>query len=85
MAVVVVVDYSPKTVGAYRIRPDVGEYEMMAANNASSFNGHPRCYEGVCDTPLHFYHLFVGDSFMAVVAVDYSPKTVGAQGHTPSS
>ena len=35
MAVVVVVDYSPKTVGAYRIRPDVGEYEMMVANNAS--------------------------------------------------
>ena len=41
--------------------------------------------EGVCDTPLHIYHLFVGDSFMAVVAVDYSPKTVRAQGHTPSS
>ena len=41
--------------------------------------------EGVCDTPLHFYHLFVGDSFMAVVAVDYSPTTVRAQGHTPSS
>ena len=41
--------------------------------------------EGVCDTPLHFYHLFVGDSFMAVVAVDYSPKAVGAQGHTSSS
>ena len=39
--------------------------------------------EGVCDTPLHIYHLFVGDSFMAVVAVDYSPVTVGAQGHTP--
>ena len=58
---------------------------MMAANNASSFNGHPRCYEGVCDTPLHIYHLFVGDSFMAVVAVDYSPTTVRAQGHTPSS
>ena len=35
MAVVVVVDYSPTTVGAYRIRPDVGEYEMMAVNNAS--------------------------------------------------
>ena len=40
--------------------------------------------EGVCDTPLQFYHLFVGDSFMAVVAVDYSPKTVGAYRIRPS-
>ena len=32
---VVVVDYSPTTVGAYRIRPDVGGNEMMAVNNAS--------------------------------------------------
>ena len=44
---VMIVDYSPKTVGAYRIRPDVGEHEMMAANKISSFNGHPRCCEGV--------------------------------------
>ena len=44
---VIVVDYSPATVGAYRIRPDVGEHEMMAANKISSFNGHPRCREGV--------------------------------------
>ena len=33
--VVVVVDYSPTTVGAYRIRPDVGGNEMMTVNNAS--------------------------------------------------
>ena len=32
---VIVVDYSPATVGAYRIRPDVGGNEMMAVNNAS--------------------------------------------------
>ena len=40
--VVVVVDYSPTTVGAYRIRPDVGGNEMMAANKTPSFNGHVR-------------------------------------------
>ena len=39
---VMVVDYSPKTVGAYRIRPDVSEREMIAANKTPSFNGHPR-------------------------------------------
>ena len=37
---IIVVDYSPKTVGAYRIRPDVGEYEMIALNNSPSINGH---------------------------------------------
>ena len=25
--------------------------------------------EGVCDTPLHFYHLYVGDSLVAVVVI----------------
>ena len=44
---VMVVDYSPKTVGAYRIRPDVGGNEMMAINKISSFNGLPRRREGV--------------------------------------
>ena len=44
---VMVVDYSPKTVGAYRIRPDVSEHEMIAMNKISSFNGHPRCRESV--------------------------------------
>ena len=39
---IIVVDYSPKTVGAYRIRPDVSEREMIAANKTPSFNGHPR-------------------------------------------
>ena len=42
---IIVVDYSPKTVGAYRIRPDVSENEMMAVNKTPSFNGHPR-YRG---------------------------------------
>ena len=44
---IIVVDYSPKTVGAYRIRPDVSEHEMIAMNKISSFNGHPRCRESV--------------------------------------
>ena len=35
--------------------------------------------EGVCDTPLHIYHLFVGDSFFVnIVLFCFSPKTVGA-------
>ena len=42
---IIVVDYSPKTVGAYRIRPDVSEHEMIAPNKIPSFNGHPRCRE----------------------------------------
>ena len=42
-----VVDYSPKTVGAYRIRPDMGGNEMIAANKTSSFNGRIRRCEGV--------------------------------------
>ena len=82
---VMVVDYSPKTVGAYRIRPDVGEYEMIAANNASLFNGHPRRCEGVCDTPLHIYHLFVCDSFfVGVVPLCFSLAIVGAYHIRPS-
>ena len=36
-----------KTVGAYRIRPDVREHEMMAMNKILLFNVHPRCREGV--------------------------------------
>ena len=44
---IIVVDYSPKTVGAYRIRPDVGGNEMIAANKTSSFNGRIRRCEGV--------------------------------------
>ena len=32
--------FSQATVGAYRIRPDVGEYEMIALNNSPSINGH---------------------------------------------
>ena len=25
--------------------------------------------EGVCDTPLHIYHLFVGDSFIVSIVL----------------
>ena len=76
---VMLVVYSPKTVGAYRIRPDVSGNEMFAANNIPSFNEHPRCREGVCDTPLHIYHLFVGDSFIvSIILFCFSPATVRA-------
>ena len=37
MEAVVVVDYLSVTVGAYRIRPDVGERGMTAASNPSLF------------------------------------------------
>ena len=59
---------SPKTVGAYRIRPDVGEKGKTAASNPSFFRESSHFFgvfayvEGVCDTPLHIYYLFVGDA-----------------------
>ena len=62
--------FSPPTVGAYRIRPEVSELGMTAASILSFFCEHfPSlgmftAMEGVCDTPLHFYYLFVGDSVM---------------------
>ena len=62
--------FSPLTVGAYRIRPEVSELGMTAASILSFFCEHfPSlgmftAMEGVCDTPLHFYYLFVGDSVM---------------------
>ena len=65
--------FSPLTVGAYRIRPDVSEREMMAASILSFFREHfPSLgvfayLEGVCDTPLHIYYLFVGGCLMAGV------------------
>ena len=54
--------FSPPTVGAYRIRPDVGELGMMAVSILSFFREHFPLLgvfahvEGVCDTPLHFYY-----------------------------
>ena len=59
------VSISPKTVGAYRIRPDVGEKGMTAASILSFFREHspsPGVFghvEGVCDTPLHIYHFLL--------------------------
>ena len=71
--------FSLATVGAYRIRPDVSEDEMVAVNKASLFNGRVRRFEGVCDTPLQFYRLFVRDSFfVGVVPFCFSLATVGA-------
>ena len=37
------VSFSPPTVGAYRIRPDVGEREMMAASIPLFFREHFLC------------------------------------------
>ena len=59
---VICISFSPPTVGAYRIRPDVSEQEMTAASILSFFREHfPSlgmfaAVEGVCDTPLHFYY-----------------------------
>ena len=60
------ISFSPPIVGAYRIRPDVGEQEMMVASIPTQFResfpslGVFAAVEGVCDTPLHIYYLFVG-------------------------
>ena len=48
-------------VGAYRIRPDVGENETMATNMSPSTNVLFRRREGVCDTPLHLFGHFTDD------------------------
>ena len=67
--------FSPLTVGAYRIRPEVSELGMTAASILSFFCEHfPSLgvfayVEGVCDTPLHIYYLFVGDSVMGGVGL----------------
>ena len=51
----------------------------MAVNKTSSFNGRVRRCEGVCDTPLHIYRLFVRYSFfVGVVPFCFSLATVGA-------
>ena len=58
-------------MGAYCIRSDVSERGMMVASILSLFREHfPSlgmfaAMEGVCDTPLHIYHWFVGDALMA--------------------
>ena len=57
--------HSPKFnrtgVGAYRIRPHVGENETMATNMSPSTNVLFRRREGVCDTPLHLFGHFTDD------------------------
>ena len=64
------VSFSPKTVGAYRIRPDVGEKGKMAASNPSFFRESPHCltcspmWRAYALAPLHNYHLFVGGVVM---------------------
>ena len=58
---------------------------MIAANKTSLFNGRVRRREGVCDTPLHIYRLFVRDSlFVGVVPFCFSLATVGAYRIRPS-
>ena len=62
-------------MGAYRIRPEVSERGMMAASIPSFFReyfpppGMFAAVEGVCDTPLHIYYLFVGDAVMGSVGL----------------
>ena len=58
---------------------------MIAANKTSLFNGRVRRREGVCDTPLHIYRLFVGNLFfVGVVPFCFSLATVGAYCIRPS-
>ena len=82
--------FSPPTVGAYRIRPDVGEWEMMAASILSFFREHfPSLgvfayVEGVCDTPLHFYYWLVGDAVMdGIVSCKFFAANCRGVSHTP--
>ena len=82
--------FSPPIVGAYRIRPDVGEQEMTAASIPSLFREHfPSLgmfayVEGVCDTPLHIYYLFVGDAVMAgVISCKFFAANCRGVSHTP--
>ena len=71
--------FSPTIVGCIAYALHVSEHEMMVANKTSSFNGRVRRCEGVCDTPLHIYHLFVRDSFIvSIIIFWFSPTTVGA-------
>ena len=46
-------------VGAYRIRPQMSEYETITANTSSSFNMQPRCHEGrmrYASTPVRLFY-----------------------------
>ena len=82
--------FSPPIVGAYRIRPDVGERGMKEASIPLLFREHSplpdifAAMEGVCDTPLHIYLLFAGDTVMRRVVL-YLFFAVNCRGvsHTP--
>ena len=40
--------------------------------------------EGVCDTPLHIYYLFVGDAVMGgIVSCKFFAANYGGVSHTP--
>ena len=82
--------FSPPTVGAYRIRPEVSERGMMVASilsffrESSHFFGVFAYVEGVCDTPLHIYYLFVGDAVMAgVISCKFFAANCRGVSHTP--
>ena len=49
-----------KTVGAYRIRPDVREVFAVLLGECSGLVCMVRPCEGVCDTPLQFLADYVG-------------------------
>ena len=49
-----------KTVGAYRIRPDMREVFAVLLGECSGLVSMVRSREGVCDTPLHFLADCVG-------------------------
>ena len=77
--------FSPLTVGAYRIRPDVGERGMMVASILSFFREHSYCL--ACSLPWRAYAIrpyifticLLGDAVMGgIVRVSFSPPIVGA-------
>ena len=42
------------------------------------------CVEGVCDTPLHFYHLFVGNTVMdGIISREFFAANCRGVSHTP--
>ena len=77
--------FSPPTVGAYRIRPDVIEQEMMVASIPLFFREHPyllACsplWRAYAIRPYIFTICSLGDAVMAgVISCKFLPPTVGA-------
>ena len=80
--------FSPLTVGTYRIRPNVGEREMMAASNPLFFRESP--HRLACSVMWRAYairpyiFLFGGYAVMdGIVYILYFAKNCRGVSHTP--